>query len=325
MILFGLLMAALSAEPVADRPLTSYGTLSSYLALDCIEDWLQLCGPPAFPSMSFRVFEDRVEASQMDEVLVFRIAARTPRVLELVHDRCVSSRSECERAMKGATARLELRPAGRASWLGRGVGYLLGDTEAKWDRQRLELIDNAQYRTWASELERRYVPGGKCEGLGGYEPSGGKRCVNAPGRKSLTPTERERLAAREPGDDCAAVSTIRVMPFRSEAGLDSAYDGLVAGGCSLVPCLVERIVDTREMPDPRQAPLVPGFTVGDAALFMVSELTGRSFEESLPNRVRARIPDEGVYAYFRFVATRANREAIRGDWRRWLAAHPQCR
>jgi hypothetical protein len=325
MIRLGLLLMALSAEPATDRPLASYGALSSFLALDCLEDWQQLCGPPAGPSLSFRVYGDRVEASQMDDVLVFRVAARTPRVLELVFDRCVPSRPECERPLKGERARLELRPGGRASWLGRGVGYLLGDAGTRWDRRRLELVDNAQYDALASELERRYVPGGKCEGLGGYEPLGGRLCINAPGRKSLAPVERERLAAREPGEDCDAVSTIRVMPFRKEAGLDRAYDGLVAGGCSLVPCLVERIVDTREMPDPRQAPIFAGFTVGDAALFMASELTGRSFEESLPTKVRSRIPEEGVYAYFRFVATRANREAIRADWRRWLAAHSECR
>jgi hypothetical protein len=325
MILLGLLMAALSAEPAADRPLASYGTLSSYLALHCIEDWLQLCGPPAGPSLSFRVFGDRVEASQTDDVLLFRIAARTPRVLELVFDRCVPSRSECERPLKGATARLELRPGGRASWLGRGVGYLLSDRGASWDRRRLELIDNAQYNAWASELERRYVPGGKCEGLGGYEPFGGKLCINVPGRKSLTPVEREKLAAREPGEDCDAVSTIRVMPFRNQAGLDPAYDGLVAGGCSLVPCLIERIADTRGMPDPRQAPLWLDFKVGDAALFVLTRITGRSFEESLPAPVRARFPNQGVQAYFAYAAKRGSRAAIRADWRRWLAAHPQCR
>lgn len=154
---------------------------------------------------------------------------------------------------------------------------------------------------------------------------GGRQCINAPGRRSLTPVEREALAAREPGEVCDAVSTIRVMPFREQAGLDLAYDGLVAAGCSVVPCLVERIVDTREMADPRQAPIFMGFRVGDAALFMLSRITGRSFEESLPPAVRARIPDEGVYAYFGYAQKRGNRERIRADWRRWLAAHPACR
>jgi hypothetical protein len=103
------------------------------------------------------------------------------------------------------------------------------------------------------------------------------------------------------------------------------YDRLIAADCAAVPCLIERIVDTAQMPDPRESPLYQGFVVGDAALFMASIITGRSFEESLPAEVRARFPDEGVYAYFAFVRKRANREAIRADWRRWLAVHPGCR
>jgi hypothetical protein len=321
MILSGLLLTALAAEPASDGFVDGYGSLASFEALECVEDWMQLCSPPAPPWLDVRIYEDRVEVTPwMADHVEFRIVRRVFSRLELEFSRCVIPVPACETAGKGATATVEIRSDGRAVWNGPSIEHIFdGKPGAARERVRVELVRNALYNARIRELERQYVPGGRCEGLAGYEPVGGEPCINAPGRKSAV----RRVPA---GDDSCGVERIRVMPFRvDEVGRDQAYDDLIAQGCAAVPCLVETIGSGKRMADPRQAPIFAGFRVGDAALFLAARITGRPFEESLPAEVRKRIPADGVQAYFEYVDGTSRRQSIRDDWRRWLAAHPRCR
>lgn len=323
MILAGILMAALAAEPAADGFVDGYGSLASFRALECVEDWMQLCSPPAHPWLDVRIYENRVEVTPwMADHVEFRIVRRSPSRLELEFTRCVVSEPGCEAAGKGATATVEIRPDGRGVWNGPSIEHLFdGKAGAARERVRVELIRNALYSARIRELERQYVPGGRCEELAGYEPVGGEPCINAPGETSAARGDGARG-----GYSCDVVERIRIMPFRAdEVGRDRAYDELIAAGCAAVPCLVETIGSGRRMADPRQAPIFPGFRVGDAALFMAARITGRPYDESLPAEVRKRIAAEGVRAYFEYVDGTSRRQSIRDEWRRWLAAHPECR
>jgi hypothetical protein len=188
MTMLVLLMAALGAEPTGDRFVDGYGSLASFRALECIEDWMQICSPPAGPWLDVRIYGQRVEVTTSfpgDDLVVFKIVRRSPQALELAFDRCVPEYPDCVRVGQGLTARLELNSGGRATWVGPVVERVYDRMEgAARGVVRVELIRNALYSARIRELERRYVPGGKCEGLGGYQVVGGKPCINAPGKKS---------------------------------------------------------------------------------------------------------------------------------------------
>jgi hypothetical protein len=53
-----------------------------------------------------------------------------------------------------------------------------------------------------------------------------------------------------------------------------------------------------------------GFRVGDLAFFLLLRITGVPFEQMLPENVRAKVKEEGVYAYFRYTEVPANRAAL---------------
>jgi hypothetical protein len=186
MIMPVVLMTALAADPAGNGFVDGYGSLASFRALECIEDWMQICSPPVGPWLDVRIYESRVEVTPwMADHVEFRIVRRTASRLELEFSRCVIPVSACEAAGKGATAVVELLPEGRAVWNGPSIEHIFdGRADASRERVRVELIRNAQYNARIRELERQYVPGGKCEGLGGYQVVGGKPCINAPGKKS---------------------------------------------------------------------------------------------------------------------------------------------
>jgi hypothetical protein len=124
---------------------------------------------------------------------------------------------------------------------------------------------------------------------------------------------------------CDEVSAIRVIPMKGERVDDAAYNRLLVQGCAVVPCLIDRIVDTSPMRDPRKAPPYEGVTVGDVALFILDDLTGRQFDDALPEDIKRQLPERGVYAYFEHVRMTKNRRSIQENWKNWLQTHPHCR
>lgn len=91
--------------------------------------------------------------------------------------------------------------------------------------------------------------------------------------------------------------------------LDAAYDKLrFDGACE--GGLLDALGDTREMTDPRQAPPYDGFTIADAALFILLERRSIGLDQVLPRDMAARIEDRGVYAYFEYVTTPEGRRDV---------------
>jgi len=116
-------------------------------------------------------------------------------------------------------------------------------------------------------------------------------------------------------DLCDRVSEIRLLPFKGERVDDTAFNSLLEAGVAAIPCLIERVTDTRKMRDPRQAPTYPDVRVGDVAYFVLVRLANIDLVEMLPNRVQEKYKTEGVYAYFDFARRKQNREWLRGKLR----------
>lgn len=120
------------------------------------------------------------------------------------------------------------------------------------------------------------------------------------------------------GAVCNRLSEIDRIPFKDERVDSEIYNGIMAEGRNSVPCLVHKLTDLTRMKDPRTAPTYSDFRVGDLAFILLARITGTPFEQMLPHQVQARMSDEGVYAYFRYVQRPANRKTLQQKWRVWL-------
>jgi hypothetical protein len=141
-------------------------------------------------------------------------------------------------------------------------------------------------------------------------------CVSsgqAPASQPSTPTAESHL--------CDRLADVRHVPFDNEHVEDAIYNQIMSHKHAVVPCLVEQITNETRMADPRSEPVESNFRVGDLAFFLLVDITNVPFEQMLPDDVRARLRDEGVYAYFGYVSVPGNRAALQQEWKAWLAAH----
>jgi hypothetical protein len=120
---------------------------------------------------------------------------------------------------------------------------------------------------------------------------------------------------------CNRLVRLKEMPYHPEDGLigDPVYNGLMQKGREAVPCLIEKITDTTRMKDPRTAPKVPNFRVGDTAVFMLLFITRENWQpETMLSPEYAKYWEtEGVYSYFAFVEKPQNRKKIQQWWKDW--------
>jgi len=116
---------------------------------------------------------------------------------------------------------------------------------------------------------------------------------------------------------CGKLNELKRMPFKDKIAGDTVYDGLIARGKEAIPCLIERITDTTLMEDPREAPHIQDFKVGDAAIFMLHRITEKPLQDILPNEIKKHWETEGVYAYFNYVENPKNRKKIKALWKNW--------
>ena len=85
-----------------------------------------------------------------------------------------------------------------------------------------------------------------------------------------------------------------------------------------MPCLVERLTDTTQVPDPRKAPKYSKVTVGDVSFFLIVEFGDVELTRFLPENVRSKYDTQGIYAYFDYVTVLENRKALQKEVRAWL-------
>src|SRR2546430_315584 len=119
---------------------------------------------------------------------------------------------------------------------------------------------------------------------------------------------------------CDRVSDIRTIPYRGEAGRDANYDALIAAGKTAVPCLIQRVADTRPMRDNREGdPGYAGITyrVGDTAFFVVGTIMKIDYPRMLPASYQRVWDASGIYAYFKYVRNPRNRLRLQRRLRIW--------
>jgi hypothetical protein len=119
-------------------------------------------------------------------------------------------------------------------------------------------------------------------------------------------------------DLCQILNQLEHMPKIGMPG-DEVYEEFIARGDEVVPCLVEKIDDVNPMKDPRDAPVISDFKVGDAALFLTHRITNIPIQDALPFDLRDRWKDEGIYVYFEYVQMPENRTKIKKWWKERLA------
>ena len=134
-----------------------------------------------------------------------------------------------------------------------------------------------------------------------------------PTSRPSTPTEGSHL--------CDQLAEVRHVPFDNEHVDDAIYNQIMSHKRAAVPCLVDQITNETRMHDPRSEPVESNFRVGDLAFFLLVDITNVPFEQMLPGDVRARLKDEGVYAYFGYVSVPGNRATLQRKWKAWLALH----
>jgi len=120
---------------------------------------------------------------------------------------------------------------------------------------------------------------------------------------------------------CDRLAELKEIPhYPGESTEDPVYNALVNEGEKVIPCLIEKITDTSVIADPRIAPHVQDFTVGDAAVWMLLHITKTEWrpEEMFPNEYARLWKSEGVYAYFAYVESPENRKAFQNWWKQWI-------
>jgi hypothetical protein len=127
-------------------------------------------------------------------------------------------------------------------------------------------------------------------------------------------------SSTEASDLCRRLSSIRRIPFEHEAVNDEVYNKIIVKGKDVVRCLIDQLTNETKMADPRSEPTVADFRVGDLAFFLLLRITNVPFEQMLPDPVKAKLKEEGVYAYFRYTGTPGNRIALQRKWKAWLKA-----
>jgi hypothetical protein len=122
--------------------------------------------------------------------------------------------------------------------------------------------------------------------------------------------------------NCDEVTKIREIPFKPDLSVnDQAYNSLKKKGREVVPCLIERIPDTKVTVDPRGIPGPKNCKVGDVAFWVILDITNLPYDDMFPETLRKRFADEGVYAYHEWVRKKSNRKLLQVNVRKWYEAN----
>jgi hypothetical protein len=100
---------------------------------------------------------------------------------------------------------------------------------------------------------------------------------------------------------------------------DDVYDALLRLGPYSLPCLMERLLDTRWMPDPREEPLLGAPVVGDVAYMILLDKGVGDVLPALAHKQEPRMDD-----YFIWPSAGDHRQRLQNAVRAWLTIHPDC-
>lgn len=156
--------------------------------------------------------------------------------------------------------------------------------------------------------------------------SGNKVMANTP-YPTTQPTETLNTKVLDENVEslCNRLHEIKKLPYRDPNDTDPIYEALIAKGKEAMPCLVEKITDETPMRDPRGAPIVQDYKVGDTAVFMLIRIAHEDEKsqvelllEMLPVKYRKEWESNGVYTYFIYVSESKNRNELQRWWKIWI-------
>jgi hypothetical protein len=154
---------------------------------------------------------------------------------------------------------------------------------------------------------------------------------NSPHFPMPSPTpENTSLADKPPQYLCDHLDDLKQMAWDpSEHSGDAVYDALKRNGYYAMPCLVNKITDTRPADNPTGAPFWAGLTyrVGDTAVLMLMDINNMYWPKGmLPPKYEGMFKDEGMFAYYFYVhEVPGARKQVQRWWREWMkTCQPEC-
>ena len=112
------------------------------------------------------------------------------------------------------------------------------------------------------------------------------------------------------------------MPAAQEPIItDDVYDALLRLGPYSVPCLTDRLLDTRWMPDPRSEPLLGTPLVGDVAYMILAD---KGVKDVLPSLAHKKPDELRMDDYFLWPSLGDHRKRLQSAIRGWLVKHLDC-
>lgn len=147
-----------------------------------------------------------------------------------------------------------------------------------------------------------------------------------------TPTlENKSLFDKSPQYLCDHLFDLKQMPWdRNDPSGDPVYDALKRRhSYNAMPCLVEKITDTRPAENPTGAPFWAGLTyrVGDTAVLMLMDINDMYWPKGmLAEKYEDMFETEGMFSYYFYVhEVPGARKEVQRWWRKWLkSCQPEC-
>lgn len=150
-------------------------------------------------------------------------------------------------------------------------------------------------------------------------------------RPEPTPVgENTTLVKKTPQYLCDHLADLKEMAWdpKDHSG-DAVYDGLKRNGYYSIPCLIEKITDTRPAENPTGAPFMAGLTyrVGDTAVNMLMDINEMYWPKGMmPEKYEHMFKTEGMFSYYYYVHEDPNaRKQVQHWWRNWMkTCQPEC-
>ncbi|MFN0140051.1 MAG: hypothetical protein ACKVQW_08190 [Pyrinomonadaceae bacterium] len=138
---------------------------------------------------------------------------------------------------------------------------------------------------------------------------------------ATTPKTETVRPASELTDLCKQLAHIKQFPGRDPSEQeDPFYAAIMEKGKTIMPCLIDEIINETPMHDPRSAPIWQHYKVGDTAVFLLVDIAKNDelLEQMLPQPFRKEWKTNGVYAYFNYVSEPQNRKELQLWWKKWV-------
>jgi hypothetical protein len=153
--------------------------------------------------------------------------------------------------------------------------------------------------------------------------------VSAQAPPDLDPKQATKLAelmCSQIPNVATILETIQIQDAKAEPAqnppvIDDVYDTLVWLGRYSLPCLVDRLSDTRWMPDPRSEPLMGIPVVGDVAYMILAD---KGVPDFLPSLAHKKAGGMRMDEYFLWPSKGNHRLQLQNAVRAWLLSHPKC-